>query len=152
MRSKLFLLVAGFALGVVSTVGAIFALLSTGTSPTMTIHEAKLGSSKTVKVTMCNLVWGVGHTESERDMSQDQFQLDFVSSKPNLDSKARDREVLEAFELIRPVTEQWGIKKATVSVFPTAQRKGRYDIYTFQQNADGQWNSDQHPAKVHIND
>ena len=152
MRSKLTFLALGFIAGIASIVGTVAIVLFIGNDPTITTHDTKLSSGKTVKVSMCNLVWGVGHDATERDAKQDQFELEFVSALHQPDDKARDQEVWEAFELIRSVSEQWGIRKATVAVFPTAVRKGRYEIYAFQQADDGKWSASSHSAKVHIND
>jgi hypothetical protein len=152
VNAKLKFLALGFVLGIASTFGAVFGFLLAGSDSNMTVHETKLPSGKMVKVTMCNLVWGVGHDESERDAGLDQFELDLVSSMPGADLQARAQEVWEAFELIRPVSEQWGLRKATISAFPSTRRKGPYDIYAFQRGADGKWTVDRHQAKVHIND
>jgi len=36
--------------------------------------------------------------------------------------------------------------------FPTLQRKGRYDLYGFERNADGRWTFTRSDAKVFAND
>jgi hypothetical protein len=56
------------------------------------------------------------------------------------------------FELIRPVSELWGLKVAEVSAFPTVQRKGKYFIYVFSRGAEGKWRFERKPAKVFVND
>jgi hypothetical protein len=63
-----------------------------------------------------------------------------------------DQETLEVFELLRPISEQWGFSRATISVFPTTERKGKYHIYTFTRVRDGKWTFERHSAKVFIND
>jgi hypothetical protein len=39
-----------------------------------------------------------------------------------------------------------------MSAFPTLQRKGRYDLYGFERNADGRWTFTRSDAKVFAND
>ena len=97
-----------------------------------------------------NLVWGVEH--GERRSGDDSFALEYVSSVANGDQTALDQETLEVFELIRPVSELWGFDHATISVFPTRQRKGKYYMYAFTRAPDGKWPFSRHSAKVHIND
>jgi hypothetical protein len=78
--------------------------------------------------------------------------LEYVSTVPHTDLAAVDRETVETFELIRPISELWGLNVANVSAFPTVQRKGKYLIYTFSRNVDGKWNFERKPAKVFVND
>jgi len=109
-----------------------------------------LPSSKSVKVTSFNLVWGVEH--DDRDPRKDCFALEYVTAKPEADPKAREQEALEVFELIRPVSELWGLDIATLAGFPTVDRKGHYDMYVFRRAADGKWSCTVHPSKVFAND
>lgn len=109
-----------------------------------------LPSGKTIKITSFNLVWGVYH--DERKTNDDNFQVEYVSSFAHEDQRALNQEALEVFELIRPVSEQWGFNSATISAFPTIQRKGRYYIYAFTRAPDGKWTFIRHSAKVYIND
>ncbi len=96
-------------------------------------HKVVLPSGKTVEVTMCNFAWGVEH--AERDVQKDSFVLEYVSTVPHTDLAAVDRETLEVFELIRPVSELWGLDVANVSAFPTVDRRGKYFIYLFSQDS-----------------
>ncbi|KGF71819.1 hypothetical protein DO97_15080 [Neosynechococcus sphagnicola sy1] len=73
-------------------------------------------------------------------------------SSPDLDQQSRDREAIEVFELIRPISEQWGFDKSELYAFPKTKRKGIYYIYTLKRNPDGKWAYEQHLSKVHIND
>lgn len=113
-------------------------------------HDQVLPSGKTVKVTSFNLVWGVEH--DDRDASKDCFALEFVSANPGADEAVREREALDVFELIRPASELWGLKTASVSGFPSVERKGRYEIFTFTRGADGKWSFTRQSAKVFAND
>ena len=113
-------------------------------------HDQRLPSGKVVKVTMCNFAWGVDH--SDRHARDDFFVLEYVSTLPHTDLASVDRETLEAFELIRPISELWGLNMANVSAFPSVQRKGRYFVYIFSRSSDGKWNFERKPAKVFIND
>src|SRR5262252_4251248 len=86
-------------------------------------HDVVLASGKTIKITACHFAWGVEH--DERHVSQDSFALEYVSTVPHTDLAAVDRETVEVFELIRPISETWGLKIAGVAAFPGVQRKGK---------------------------
>jgi hypothetical protein len=113
-------------------------------------HDLKLPSGKIVKVTSFNLVWGVEH--DDRDATKDCFALEFVSANPQAEPRLREAEAAEVFELIRPVSEQWGFQAASIAGFPTLERKGRYDIYRFERQRDGKWSFTRAEAKVFAND
>ncbi len=113
-------------------------------------REQTLPSGKVVKVTSMNLVWGVEH--DERSPEKDCFSMEFVSNQPQAEPAAREQEAREVFELMRPVSEQWGFKHAEMAGFPTIQRKGHYDRFYFERGADGQWSCRREDAKVFAND
>jgi hypothetical protein len=113
-------------------------------------HDQKLPSGKTVKVTSFNLVWGVEH--DDRDSSKDCFALEFVSADPQAEPGRREAEATDVFELIRPISEQWGFRRASIAGFPTTERKGRYDLYWFQRQPDGRWSFTRTERKVFAND
>jgi hypothetical protein len=113
-------------------------------------HDQKLLSGRTVKVTSFNLVWGVEH--DERDTTKDCFALEYVSGDPQADPRRREAEATEVFELIRPVSEQWGFQTASIAGFPTVERKGKYDLYWFERKADGRWSFTRSEMKVFVND
>ena len=113
-------------------------------------HKVVLPSGKAVEVTMCNFAWGVEH--AERDVQKDSFVLEYVSTVPHTDLAAVDRETLEVFELIRPVSELWGLDMANVSAFPTVNRRGKYFMFLLSRNLDGKWTFQRNAAKVFIND
>jgi len=92
-------------------------------------------------------VWGVEH--GERHLDQDSFSLEYVSAVPPTDSQELEREALDAFELIRPVSEQWHFATATVSAFRSAERTGKYDIFAFSRSPDGRWSSKRTTMKVY---
>ena len=151
MKTKIKLFVYGFLTAViVMTVGIIGFLYAFSNDDISTVHEQILPSGKHIKVSMCNLVWGVDH--SDRYPKQDCFALEYVSSRSDFDQQARNAEALEVFELIRPISEQWGFDKAELSVFPSTKRKGTYHIYFFKRTPAGKWIFDQQSAKVHISD
>lgn len=141
----------GFVLACVLAAAALVAtFLLVGPQIQTIFHDVTLPSGKVIKVTACHFAWGVEH--SERIISDDSFALEYVSTVPHTDLDAVDRETVETFELIRPISELWGIKQASVCAFPSVQRKGKYFIYNFSQNADGKWSFERKPAKVFIND
>jgi len=113
-------------------------------------HDVVLPSGKTIAVTACHFAWGVEH--EERFVSRDSLVLEYVSTVPHTNLAAVDRETLDTFELIRPISELWGLDVASVSAFPTVERKGKYFVYAFSRNSDGKWNFERKPAKVFVND
>jgi len=113
-------------------------------------HGEKLPSGGMIKVVSFNLVWGIEH--DDRDVSKDSFAIEYVTANPRGDVRQREAEAAEVFELIRPVSELWGFRTASMSAFPTLARKGRYDLYWFERQADGQWSFKRSDAKVFAND
>ena len=113
-------------------------------------HPETLRSGATIKVTSLYFVWGFEH--DERDPSQDSFALEFTSADPGANPEAREQEVMDAFELIRPVSEQWNVQTASVASYPTLLRKGKYDLYLFERDAQGKWSSRHEARKVFAND
>ena len=101
-------------------------------------HPETLASGKTIKVTSFDLVWGAEH-DPEHTLGKDCFAIRFVMSDPKADTKARDAEAAEVFELVRVASEQWGFSEATVSAIPTLDHRGDYDLYWYRQGADKQW-------------
>ena len=113
-------------------------------------HDQQLPSGKTIKVTSCLLVWGVEH--DQRDTSRDAFALEYVSADAQAEVARREAEATEVFELIRPISEQWGFRSASIAGFPSIERKGRYDLYWFQRQADGRWSFTRSEQKVFATD
>lgn len=100
-------------------------------------HGETLASGSTIKVTSFNLVWGAEH--DEHTLGKDCFAIEYVTSHPGADAKLLEAEAAEAFELVRPVSEQWGFREATVAAIPTLEHRGLYDLYWFRRQADGHW-------------
>jgi len=125
----------------VGGVGAVVAVvLSTGCvgdpGPFRTlVREQRLPSGKTVRVLSCQLAWGVEHDERHPD--QDGFALEYLSAVPRVPAQGLEFEVLDVFELIRPISEQWGFSSATVSALRTPERTGTYDVFGFTRSAAG---------------
>jgi hypothetical protein len=114
-------------------------------------HGEKLPSGGMVKVTSFNLVWGVEH--DDRNVAQDSFAIEYVTSNPGAEVNRREAEAAEVFAaLVRPASEQWGFHMASLAAFPTLQRKGRYDLYLFQRGSDGTWSYTRSEPKVFAND
>jgi hypothetical protein len=112
--------------------------------------EQRLPSGKLIKVTSCLLVWGVEH--GERHTNQDSFALEYVTAVSPSATQELDREALEVFELIRPISEQWGFATASVSAFASAERTGKYNIFVFSRAPGGRWSSSRSSAKVYNTD
>jgi len=130
---------------------ALFAILwklDGGSQPL--VRRQPLPSGKVIGVTSFNLVWGIEH--SVRDVNADSFALEYVSTQFNSGDALIDTETVEVFELVRPICEQWGFKKAYLSAFPTVKRKGRYFIYNFDRLEDGSWKFERKAAKVFVDD
>lgn len=118
--------------------GAVLSLLFVGCGDQPPIwRDQALPSGGTVKVIAFRLAWGIEH--DERLPAQDAMVLEFVASNPDADLKRREREALEAFELIRPVSEQWGFRTATLARFETMERTGSYELYVFTRRENGTW-------------
>jgi hypothetical protein len=114
-------------------------------------HGEKLPSGGMVKVTSFNLVWGIEH--DDRNVGQDSFAIEYVSAEPGADSNRREAEAAEVFAaLVRPVSEQWEFRTASLAAFPTLQRKGRYDLYLFQRGPAGTWSYTRSETKVFAHD
>ena len=141
----------GFAFACLFAVGVVVAaFLLIGPQIRTISHDVVLPSGKVIKVTACHFAWAVEH--EERHLSQDSFVLEYVSTVPHLDQAAVDRETMETFELIRPISELWGLNVANMSAFPSIQRKGKYFSYAFSLNLEGKWNFERKLAKVFVND
>jgi hypothetical protein len=147
-------LALGFGAGSLLFVGAIAVFLGYFAYSTRDyeppFREQTLPSGKQIKVTSFHLLWGVDH--EERHDRDDTFGLEYASGAPLTDLEALDAEVLQVFELMRPVSEQWKFDIATISAFPATQRKGRYYLYSFKRAEQGTWTFERSPAKVFIND
>ena len=113
-------------------------------------HGENLASGGSIKVTSFNLVWGVEH--DDRDVNQDCFAIEYVTAKPEADVAQREAEAAQVFELIRPVSEQWGLRTAQMAAFPTLDRKGNYDLYRFERQPDGHWSFKRSDTKVFATD
>jgi hypothetical protein len=103
-------------------------------TPTRELH---LPSGKVITIVSCMLAWGVDH--DDRLPQQDAFQVEYLSSVPREQSQALEREVLEVFEMIRPLSEQWGLSSASVVALRTPERTGTYDAFGFTRSAAGTW-------------
>lgn len=100
-------------------------------------REQKLPSGRPVKVLFMTLAWGIEH--DDRFPDHDAFALWYVTTVPEGGPKEREQEAREVFELIRPVSEQWGFKSASLSAYQTPQRERYYDLFIFNRGDDGQW-------------
>lgn len=120
------------------TAGIVVALFLLGCEESHLVwREQRLPSGKQVKVTSLHLAWGAEH--DQRFPDQDCFALQFVTTQPDAAAKDREREAWEVFELIRPASEQWGFKSATLSAFQTPRRERQYDLFIFKRGEDGKW-------------
>ena len=101
------------------------------------VHDQRLPSGKVVKVVSCLLAWGVEHDERHPD--QDAFALEYLSETPREPTDGLEREAVQVFELIRPISEQWGLTLATVTALRTLERTGTYDVFAFRRSEQGTW-------------
>ena len=102
-------------------------------------HGETLASGSKIKVTRFDLVWGGEH--DDHALGGDCFAIEYVTPDPDADASRREAEVSEVFELVRPASEQWGFREATVAAIPTLEHRGLYDLYWFQRQPDGHWSS-----------
>jgi hypothetical protein len=102
-------------------------------------HAVKLATGSTIKVTSMNLVWGAEH--DEHALGGDCFAIEYVLPDPGADTTRREAEAVEVFELVRPLSEQWGLREATVAAIPAVEHRGLWDLYWFQRQPDGHWSS-----------
>ena len=102
-------------------------------------HPEKLASGSTIKITAFDLVWGAGHGDDDHVMGPDCFKITYVSGLSGADIAQRDAEARQVFELVRPISEQWGLHTAEVAAIPTLEHRGPYDVYEFEQKPDGSW-------------
>lgn len=102
-------------------------------------HDEKLASGRAVKVTSLNLVWGSEH--DDHTLGKDCFAIQYVESDASADTKSRDAEAAEVFELVRPMSEQWGFREATVAGIPTLEHVGLYDLYWFRRSDNNEWSA-----------
>jgi|WetSurMetagenome_2_1015567.scaffolds.fasta_scaffold54130_2 hypothetical protein len=116
----------------------------------MSFHEQTMPSGKPIRITMCSLASGGEHNDRYPD--EDCFTIEYVMSSPEVAQEAKDREAMEVFELIRPISEEWKIAKAEVIAFPTLKRKGIYYVYSLKLTPAGKWDYRRDSAKVHSND
>jgi hypothetical protein len=151
MNFKLRSFICGFIAAIVLGIGGMAAFsYFYNHEADMSYHAQVLSSGKTIKVTMCNFLWGGEH--SDRYPDRDLFGIEYVMSCPDSSQEVRDREALEVFELIRPISEQWKMVKAEVTAFPTLKRKGTYYVYLLEKNQQGKWDYKRYEAKVHNGD
>jgi hypothetical protein len=113
-------------------------------------HDVVLPSGATVKVTSFYLVWGID--DDIRKPSEDCLALEFVTNIHTDDAAASERELSEVFELIRPASESWGFKTASIARFPMIERKGHYDLFAYKRAADGKWTYEHSDRKVFSTD
>src|SRR3954469_21815063 len=111
-------------------------LLGCGESPPLWRSQT-LPSGKQIQVTSTLLAWGAEH--DERFPDQDCFTLNFVTTQPEANAQAREQEAREVFELIRPISEQWGFKSATVAALRTPKPERQDELFVFQRGEDGKW-------------
>jgi hypothetical protein len=134
------------------SISVLLILACIGCAPAPGFHAPtrlqRLPSGKVVAVTSLLLVWGVEH--DERHPEGDSFALEYVSPSITAAPAALDQEALEVFELIRPVSEQWGFDTATISAFPSPERTGKYEVFVFSRSTESSrsWTHVRRSAKV----
>lgn len=97
-----------------------------------------LPGGRSVKIKSLQIAWGVEHDEP-RHAERDCFVLQFVYVAPEGGDDVREREAREVFELIRPISEQWGFASAELMAYSTVEPDRHYDLYVFQRNSEGKW-------------
>lgn len=92
-------------------------------------HSERLSSGASIEVTRFMLVWGSepDHPD-DHTSSGDCLSMEYVMAAPAATPAQREAEALQAFELMRATSEQWGFRTAELAAFPSLERKGRYDF------------------------
>lgn len=103
-------------------------------------REQKLPNGGNVKVKSLQIAWGVEHDEP-RKPERDCFVLQFVYAAPEAGEEAHAQEAKGVFELIRPISEQWGFASAELMAYATVEPDRHYDLFFFERGADGKWSS-----------
>ena len=146
VQTKFFLLGAVLALFLCIGIAVVFIrLVDSRTPKEMFYLEQMLPSGKALKVTSANLNLGAEH--NTRYQGQDSFYLRYISSVPAAETRERDQEALDAFELIRPISEQWKINTVYLMVYQSIQRDSAFETYTFERSSSGSWSFKRYPAK-----
>lgn len=107
-----------------------------GTGPTL-VRQQRLQSGKTVSITGVNLTFG-----ARDNVGNDSFRVEYTCSNPQGSQQDLNTEASEVFDLIRPISEQWGLKTASLEAFPTEKHTGKFTAYHFKRQANGQWASE----------
>jgi len=148
-RKKTLLIILAAVLFLFLAVAAlVFVLFRTDYVFHPLFHEESLSSGQKVKVTMMALVWGGRPGDDGCTMGGDCFHLEFVSNDPNANATNRTTEAQEVFELIRPMSEQWGFTNAEVLGFKQLERTGDYDLFEFDRGTNGNWSCTQKTMSV----
>lgn len=137
MKTKLLFFIFGLSAAAVLAAGTFLSLVYFQDNQSPIVREQVLAPGKTIKILSFLLAWGMDH--SQRLPEQDSFSLDYVSAAIETDTESINKEALQVFELIRPVSEQWGFNMATVSAFRSTSRNGQYYIFAFKRAENGSW-------------
>lgn len=103
-------------------------------------REQKLPGGGSVKVKSLQIAWGVEHDEP-RKPERDCFVLQFVYNAPNAGDDGHAREAKDVFELIHPISEQWGFSSAELMAYASTEPDRHYDLFFFERTPDGKWSS-----------
>jgi len=125
------------SLGVIAVLACSLGCFGSGGPYHQLLRDQRLPSGRVVKVVSCLFAWGVEHDERHPD--EDAFAIEYLASVPRVPQEELEREVLEVFELIRPISEQWGLSLATVAALRTPERTGTYDVFAFRRSPSGTW-------------
>jgi len=150
MKSKITYFLAGFFIALLLGVGGVVTFFIYDAKIPMTYYEQAAPSGGKIKLVSFNLSRGMEH--GVRYASQDCFYMEYICDVPQASQESKDKEALAVFDLIRPVSEQWGFKTAVLSAYLTTSRKGPFDDYRFTQKSDGTWHVDRHAMNVHLNE
>ena len=146
MKHQAKTLIAGLVIASVSILLILFIFSFQKESSRMLFRDQILPSGSVMKVSSFNLVQRKENKNHKR--SKACFALEYASSVSNAEPESKAREALEAFELIRPISEQWGLDTASISALQSSNRNGAYDKFVFKRSADGKWFYSRYPAKL----
>ena len=144
MKGQLKYFILGFMSAIILVICIVVGSILYDAKMPMVYREQSLPSGRMLQVVSFSLRWDTG----DHDMlntSGDGFVLECIA--PQKEPQIEEWEILAVFELIRPISEQWGFKTASIDVFPSTQRKGTHSVFVFRRSADGKWSF----KKVYVN-
>lgn len=104
MKAKIKYFIAGSVIAMLLCVAGVVSFFIYEAKRPMTYYDQVAPSGSRIKLVSFNLSRGMEH--GVRYASQDCFYIEYICAVPHAPQEAKDKEALDVFELIRPVSEQ----------------------------------------------